>query len=52
MRYVCTLCGYIYDEAEGDSTQDIAPGTKFSDLPDTWTCPLCGAEKTEFEAED
>lgn len=52
MKYVCTLCGYVYDEEEGDSTQDIAPGTKFNDLPDTWTCPLCGAEKSEFELEE
>ncbi|MBO4935030.1 MAG: rubredoxin [Clostridia bacterium] len=41
MKYVCVLCGYVYDEE--------AEGVKFADLPDDWTCPLCGAGKEEFE---
>ena len=40
MKYKCNLCGYIYDEEE--------QGTKFDDLPEDWTCPLCGAPKSEF----
>ena len=50
-NYVCNLCGYIYDPAEGDSSQDVAPGTAFADLPDDWVCPLCDAAKDEFSPE-
>ncbi|HZX48501.1 MAG TPA: rubredoxin [Nitrospirota bacterium] len=48
-KYVCLVCGYIYDPAIGDPDNDIAPGTAFEDLPDYWTCPECGAGKDEFE---
>ena len=48
-RYVCTVCGYVYDPATGDPDNGIAAGTKFGDLPDDWDCPECGAEKAEFE---
>ncbi len=48
-KYVCSVCGFIYDEAEGIPEAGIAPGTKWEDLPDDWVCPLCGAEKSEFE---
>ena len=48
-QYVCTLCGYIYDPEAGDASQDAAPGTAFTDLPDDWVCPLCGADKGAFE---
>lgn len=51
-RYVCRVCGYIYDPAEGDSESGVAPGTAFEDLPDDWVCPVCGAEKAEFFPED
>jgi flavin reductase (DIM6/NTAB) family NADH-FMN oxidoreductase RutF/rubredoxin len=47
--YKCLVCGYIYDPAEGDSAADIAAGTAFEDLPDSWVCPVCGAPKSEFE---
>ncbi|HUN54136.1 MAG TPA: flavin reductase [Smithella sp.] len=47
--YVCSVCGYVYDEAKGDPDNGIAPGTKFEDLPQTWTCPVCGADKSKFE---
>jgi len=50
-KYVCKVCGYVYDPKEGDEEGGIAPGTKFEDLPDDWTCPLCGASKEEFEKE-
>lgn len=47
--YKCTVCGYIYDPATGDPTQDIKPGTPFADLPNTWVCPECGVGKEMFE---
>jgi len=50
-KYVCTVCGYIYDPKEGDNDTGIAPGTPFSELPDDWECPLCGVGKSEFEKE-
>ncbi|NLE68685.1 MAG: rubredoxin [Clostridiales bacterium] len=43
------VCGYEYDEAAGDKSQGIAPGTKWEDLPEGWVCPICGADKTLFE---
>ena len=49
--YVCSVCGYVYDPANGDPDNGIAPGTKFEDLPDSWTCPVCGADKSKFEKE-
>ncbi|HBI85135.1 MAG TPA: rubredoxin [Ruminococcus sp.] len=51
MKYVCTVCGYVYDEAEGVPDQNIAAGTKFEDLPEDFECPLCGVGKDMFEAE-
>ena len=48
-KYVCTVCGYIYDEAMGIPEAGIAPGTAWADLPENWTCPMCGAAKTEFQ---
>ncbi len=51
-RYVCTLCGFIYDEAEGIPDEGIAPGTKWEDLGEDWVCPLCGAAKSDFELAD
>lgn len=47
-KYVCKLCGYEYDPAEGDP-DNVAPGTKWEDVPGDWSCPLCGASKDEFE---
>lgn len=49
MKYICTVCGYIYDPASGDPDSGIEPGTQFTDLPDDWFCPVCGADKTMFE---
>ncbi|MGH4118218.1 rubredoxin [Clostridium sp.] len=48
-KYVCIVCGYIYDPAEGDPDAGIVAGTKFKDIPEEWVCPLCGVPKTEFE---
>ncbi|MEO0068514.1 MAG: rubredoxin [candidate division WOR-3 bacterium] len=50
-RYVCSVCGYVYDPAVGDSENGIPPGTPFESLPDTWVCPVCGAGKDQFEPE-
>jgi len=47
-KYICGDCDYIYDPEKGDPTQNVAPGTAFDDLPDTWECPECGAPKSEF----
>lgn len=47
--YVCTVCGYVYDPAIGDSEGGIAPGTSFEEIPAGWICPLCGVLKAEFE---
>lgn len=46
-KYLCKLCGYIYDEEKGDPDSGIAPGTKWEDVPNDWVCPLCGAAKSE-----
>jgi len=51
VRYVCSVCGYVYDPDKGDPDSGIAPGTRFEDIPDSWTCPVCGAEKSMFEIE-
>ncbi|MDN5362602.1 MAG: hypothetical protein PWP70_1649, partial [Moorella sp. (in: firmicutes)] len=48
-KYQCSICNYIYDPAQGDPEHGIAPGTPFADLPDDWTCPICGAGKDAFE---
>ncbi len=44
----CQLCHYTYESEKGDPISGIAPGTKFADLPDDWTCPICGADKNKF----
>lgn len=48
-KYKCTVCGYIYDPAIGDPEHNIPAGTDFNDLPDDWSCPICGADKSNFE---
>jgi flavin reductase (DIM6/NTAB) family NADH-FMN oxidoreductase RutF/rubredoxin len=48
-KYECSVCGYIYDPANGDPDGGIAPGTPFDKIPDSWICPVCGAAKTEFK---
>jgi rubredoxin len=48
-KYVCQVCGYIYDPEKGDPDSGIEPGTRFEDLPEDWVCPLCGASKDMFE---
>lgn len=52
MKYVCDACGWEYDEAVGDPENGIEPGTKFEDLPDDFTCPVCGVDKDMFSKEE
>lgn len=47
-KWRCVICDYIYDEAKGAPDEGIAPGTRFEDLPDDWSCPDCGAGKADF----
>ena len=51
-KYVCTVCGYVYDPEIGDPDSGIKPGTPFEELPDNWTCPVCGASKDAFKREE
>lgn len=50
-KYLCTVCGYVYDEAEGEPDNGIPAGTAWEDLPDDYTCPICGVGKDMFEKE-
>lgn len=50
MKYICELCGYVYDEKSGDIENGIDPETDFEDLPYGWVCPMCAADKDDFEA--
>ncbi|MDU1910738.1 rubredoxin [Fusobacterium sp.] len=47
-KYICEVCGYVYDPAVGDADHGIKAGTSFNDLPEDWTCPPCGADKHAF----
>ena len=51
MKYVCEVCGYVYDEELGDPDNGIAPDTKWENVPEDFTCPLCGVGKDQFTAE-
>ena len=48
-KWMCVVCGYIYDEAIGVPDEGIVAGTRWEDVPDTWTCPDCGTTKDDFE---
>ena len=48
-QYVCTVCGYTYDPEYGDPDGGIDPGTPFEEISEDWICPVCQAEKKEFE---
>lgn len=48
-KYVCTVCGYVYDPSVGDPDTHIPSGTAFESLPDDWRCPLCGVGKSDFQ---
>lgn len=48
-KYICLLCGYVYDEELGWPNEGIKPGTRWEDIPNDWLCPDCGAMKADFE---
>jgi rubredoxin len=50
-KYVCSVCGYVYDPEVGDPDSGIAPGTAFEDIPEDWVCPICGVGKGDFSEE-
>ncbi len=51
-KYVCVVCGWVYNQEVGDPEGGIAPGTAFEDIPDHWVCPLCGVGKDDFEVQE
>jgi flavin reductase (DIM6/NTAB) family NADH-FMN oxidoreductase RutF/rubredoxin len=48
-KYICNVCGYVYDPEQGDPDNGVKPGTSFEELPGSWVCPVCGASKDQFE---
>ena len=48
-KYKCMVCGYVYDEGEGDFGQQVEPGTLWADISEDWVCPACGVNKYQFE---
>ncbi|MCT4597434.1 MAG: rubredoxin [Vallitalea sp.] len=50
-RWVCVVCGYVYDPNDGDPDNGVEPGTAFEEIPDSWLCPLCSVGKDQFEKE-
>ena len=48
-RWMCLTCGWVYDQAVGEPSSGIAPGTAWEDIPATWRCPDCGSAKSEFD---
>ena len=48
-KFVCVVCGFIYDEAKGDPDSGLPPGTRWEDIPEDWSCPECGVSKDNFE---
>lgn len=50
-KYVCTVCGYVYDPEQGDVENGVAVGTSFDNIQEDWVCPECGAGKDVFEKE-
>jgi len=50
-KYVCDVCGYVYDPEVGDPDNGVAPGTAWEDVPEDWVCPLCSVGKDSFSAE-
>ena len=51
-RYFGNVCGYVYEPLDGDPDNGVAPNTPFEDIPDDWTCPLCGVGKEDFSPEE
>ncbi len=46
--YECRACGYVYVPSKGDNQGKIPAGTRFTELPNDWRCPVCGVRKTQF----
>lgn len=47
-KYLCEVCGYVYDEADGDPDNGVDAGTVWEDVPEDWACPICGVGKEDF----
>ena len=52
MKYVCDICGYVYDPELGAPDNGVAPGTPWEEVPEDWVCPLCGGGKDQFSPEE
>lgn len=50
-KYMCIVCGYVYDPQKGDPDNGVQAGTRFEQIPDDWVCPVCGADKSQFEVQ-
>lgn len=48
-RWICSVCGFVYDEALGLAQDGFPPGTRWEDIPDSWGCPDCGVAKHDLE---
>lgn len=48
-KFACMFCGHVYNEEKGDPKNNVKPGTRWEDVPDSWFCPQCGATKADFE---
>ena len=48
-KWMCILCAFVYDEALGMPDEGVAPGTRWQDVPETWSCPDCSASKADFQ---
>jgi rubredoxin len=50
-KYICAVCGHVFDPEKGEPLQNIPQGREFADLLETWQCPICGASKKNFRKE-
>ncbi len=48
-QYICSVCGFVYDEEVGLPAEGIPAGTRWDDIPEDWMCPDCGVSKSDFE---
>ena len=48
-KYECSVCHWVYDPQVGDPDNGVAAGTPFEQIPEDWTCPLCGVSKEDFD---
>lgn len=49
MKYICTVCGHVYNPQKGDPDHGVVPGTAWEDIPESWVCPVCGSKKDRFK---